>query len=204
VAGPIPTEADLAAAHEALRRTPGLQLQFDQLPPPPPPPPWLEPLLRAFMAALPVLKVVFWIALAAAAAMVLWLIVRDLPLAQLFRRKRRAQAPLDWRPEADAARALLQDVDRLAAEGRFTEAVHLLLFRSIEDIAAKRPRAVRPALTSRELVETAPLSESGRGAFRLIAEAVERSFFGGRDADAETFARCRREYEAFALAEGAA
>jgi hypothetical protein len=31
---------------------------------------------------------------------------------------------------------------------------------------------------------------------------VERSFFGGRPAEAEAFARCRRDYEAFAFAEG--
>jgi hypothetical protein len=198
-----PDEAQLAAAHAALLRTPGLQLHFEKIAAPPPLPGWFDPLLRAIFAALPVLKVVFWLGLATAAALVVWLLIRDLPLARRHRQGR-AAAPADWRPEAQAARELLADADRLAAEGRFDEAVHLILFRSIDDIAGKRPGAVRPALTSRDLVETAPLSEAGRGAFRVIAEVVERSFFGGRPTDAAAFARCRREYEAFALAEGAA
>src|SRR5690606_1197116 len=55
--------------------------------------------------------------------------------------------------EAGAARALLAEADALAAAGRFAEATHLLLYRSVEDIETRRPGLVRPAMTSRELAD---------------------------------------------------
>lgn len=197
-------DATLAAAHRAFLNEPGLQREFAAAPAPPKPPPWLAKLLEALSAGAPVIKVVFWAGVAIGVALLLWIIVRDLPFAAAFRRRRRpASTPVDWRPEAEAARAVLGDADRLAEEGRFGEAIHLILFRSIDDIAARRPGSVPRALTSREIVEAAPLSERGRAAFRVIADGVERTFFGGRSADRSDFDRCRGEYEAFALAEGA-
>lgn len=190
----------LVAAHKAFLQASGIQHDFTAMPAPKPPPPWLAQLAHALMAAAPVLKIVFWAGVALGAAALVWVIVRDLPFAR--RRRKATAAPADWRPAAAAARALLEDADRLAQSGRFSEAIHLILFRSIEDIGVERPQAVRAALTSRDIVEAAPLSEAGRSAFRLIAEAVERSFFGGRPAAADDFDRCRRQYEAFALAEG--
>ena len=63
-------------------------------------------------------------------------------LAFRFRQKEKAAVPdvsivPDLRPEAARARALLEDADALAAQGRFAEAVHLLLFRSIDEIQEK-------------------------------------------------------------------
>lgn len=197
-------ELKLAAAHRAFMQARGLQHDFTAMPAPPAPPSWLAPLLRALMAAAPILKIVFWAGVALGVAALIWVIVRDIPFARAWRRRKAAVAPTDWRPEAGAALALLEDADRLAKAGRFGDAIHLILFRSIEDIGKKRPEAVRAAFTSRDIVEAAPLSEAGRSAFRLIAEAVERSFFGGLPAEADDFDRCRRQYEAFALAEGRA
>jgi hypothetical protein len=185
-------------------QAPGVQHDFAAMPQPKPPPPWLTQLIQALLEAAPVLKIVFWAGVALGAVALVWVIVRDLPFARVLRRRKAMVAPMDWRPEPGAAHALLEDADRLAQAGRFADAIHLILFRSIEDIGKKRPDAVRAAFTSRDIVEAAPLSETGRSAFRLITEAVERSFFGGRPAEAADFDRCRRQYEAFALAEGRA
>jgi hypothetical protein len=192
----------LVAAHQAFLQARGLQRDFPSAPAPPPTPEWLLQLLRALKAAGPVMKIVFWAGVAVGVAALVWVLVRDLPISGRFRRRKHADAAAaDWRPEAGAARALLQEADRLAEANRFDEAIHLLLFRSIEDIGAKRPEAVRAALTSRDIVELAPLSDAGREAFQMIADAVERSFFGGRPAGRDEFDRCRGGYEAFALAE---
>src|SRR5690606_24390339 len=86
--------------------------------------------------------------------------------------------------EAGAARALLAEADALAAEGRFSEAVHLLLHRSVEDIEGRRPGLVKPAMTSRELSDARDLPSVARDAFSRIARAVEISLFGGRSIDA--------------------
>jgi hypothetical protein len=96
--------------------------------------------------------------------------------------------------EASAARARLADADALAAEGRYAEAVHLLLYRSVDDIAAKRPGLVKPALTSRDLAGSRDLPQVPRGAFARIARAVEVSLFGGQPVDADVWGECRAAY----------
>lgn len=194
-------EQTLAAAHSALLKTPGLQFEFGAAPPVPPPPGWLEPLLRLLQAIGPVLKYVFWGGLILGAALVAYLILRELAPTGWFRRKRVETTPADWRPAPEAARALLEDADGLAAAGRFEEAIHLLLFRSIDDLRARRPGAVRPALTSRDIAGLEVLPAAPRDAFARLARAVELTFFGGRPADAETFGAARRDYETFAFTE---
>ena len=87
----------------------------------------------------------------------------------------------------------------MAAQGRFAEAVHHLLFRSIEDIAKRRPRLVRPALTSRELAAADAIPGPARELCAGIARLVERSLFGGRAVDADDWASARRAYADFAL-----
>ncbi len=208
VAGqPNDPEQALAAAHQKLLATPGLQFKFDAYRPPEPPD-WLTAVLqflgKAFTAAAPVLKYVFWGGLAVAVALIAWFIARDVIRLRLERAARPANlnaGPEPWRPAREKAQALLSDADALAAEGRFAEAAHLILVRSIDDFAAYRPGAVRPALTSRDLGRLDAMPGDAREAFALIAEVVERSLFGGRSIDADRFADCRRAYHDFALAE---
>src|SRR3546814_10172873 len=70
-----------------------------------------------------------------------------------LRRKARGddEADLIGQAEAGAARALLAEADALAAEGRFAEAAHLLLYRSVEDIEGRRPGLVKPDRKSTRL-----------------------------------------------------
>lgn len=193
-------EQKLAAAHRALLQTRGLQLDFRSAPPQPPTPDWLIELGKLLAQFGPVLRFVFWGGLALAAALIVWFIVREV-LATRFGRRAKAQTPVDWRPEPGAARELLQAADALAAEGHFGEAIHLILFRSIDDLAGRRPGAVRPALTSRDIAALSQIPPGPRGAFARIAGSVEHSFFGGREASAADFAAARGDYEAFAFAE---
>ena len=195
-------EQQLVLAHKALLKTPGLQFDFGAPPPPEKPPAWIEPLLK-FLASLgPVLQYVFWGGLAVGAALILYFIVREFLPETWIRKSSVKPAVTDWRPEAGKARALLEDADGLAAAGRFEEAIHMLLFRSIDDLVARRPGAVRPALTSRDIAGLEALPGEARAAFARLAQAVERTFFGGRPAGADEFGEARRDYEAFAFAEG--
>jgi hypothetical protein len=118
---------------------------------------------------------------------------------ELFSRKAPAPKPERWRPEATVARALLEEADRLAAAGRYAEAVRLILHRSIEDIEGHRPRLVRPAYTAREIGRLSDIPDNARNVFVGIAGVVEKSFFGGQGLDAAGFADCRKAYEAFAF-----
>jgi hypothetical protein len=139
-------------------------------------------------------------------ATIVYFVVRELLGVRLgWRRKspRRLVASGDWRPSAAQARTLLEDADRLAAEGRFDEAAHLLLFRSVEDIDGRWPGLVRPALTSRDIASLGGLPQAARTTFASIAQVVERSLFGGQALTQAEFADCRRAYQAFALPVGA-
>ena len=162
-------------------------------PQPPKPPAWLEWLgkmldklfeaIRALFEPLGKLLGISWpvmqwllLALAAAAvAFILWRAVGPL-LARL--RERTAEAPQpEWQPPREEALALLGDADRLAAEGRFDEATHLLLRRSVGQIRQARPGLLAPSSTAREIARLPALPERARAAFALIATRVERALF---------------------------
>lgn len=143
----------------------------------------------------------FWIVLALAALGLIALIVARMTgwLSGDRSRPPTASEP-DWRPEDSAARGLLGDADALAAAGRYFEAAHLLLHRSIADIEERRPATVRKALTSRDIAGLPSLPPSPAAAFAAIVRAVERSLFGGRPLDESAWRDCRAAYQRFAFA----
>ena len=201
----VPATGDPARFDEAHRRLlEDSSLQFDLLPAArPEPPAWLRWLANLLEGSGPVLQVLFWAAAAAIVLTILYLIFRRFGGIGWFGRRRaeqEAEASEDWRPEEAPARALLGEADRLAAEGRYAEAAHLLLFRSIADIEARRPRLVRPALTSRDIAAAPALPPAPKAAFARIVMMVERSLFGARPLDAEAWRDCRSAYEEFAFA----
>jgi len=187
----------LAEAHRQLLADPTIQFE---LPPfnPPQPPQWVGGMM-------PLVQVLFWIAVGAIILFVLYLIVSRLTGIRFGRRRKREEAAAadeSWRPEAAEARELLSEADALAAQGQYAEAAHLILFRSIEDIDDKRPDLVRPALTSRDICALEAIPPRPRSAFARIAATVERSLFAGRPLVSGDWSDCRAAYEEFAFAEG--
>ena len=119
------------------------------------------------------------------------------------RKGKRAEADMDadeWRPDTAASLALLEDADRLAAEGRFDNATRLLLQRSVGHISTARPDWVEPSSTARELAALPALPDAARAAFRVIAERVERSLFALRSLERADWEAARAAYAEFALA----
>lgn len=175
--------------------------------PPDPPPQWwddftrwlsevLGPLAQMLSDVWPVLSKLLLVALVIGVGALLWVILA--PYIADWR-ERRAVAARDWAPDQARARALLEEADALAAAGRFDEAAHLLLYRSIEDIAARRPELLRPSTTAREIGAFEALSASARSAFGVIAGHVEASFFARRPLDRSAWDSSREAYRAFAL-----
>ncbi|MEO1489836.1 MAG: hypothetical protein AAFR88_10445, partial [Pseudomonadota bacterium] len=105
----------------------------------------------------------------------------------------------EWTPDASESRALLEDADKLAAEGRYDEAARLLLQRSVSQIATAKPDWVEPSSTARELAALPALSAAARSAFSVISEAVERSLFALHALNREEWERARGAYADFAL-----
>ena len=99
-----------------------------------------------------------------------------------------------YQPAEAQARILLDEVDRLAAEGRYGEAVHTLLFRSIQDIDRNRPNVVRRSLTSREIGSLSVLTMEARRAFSTIAGVSELAHFGGVSVNEAGFQTARNAY----------
>ena len=141
-----------------------------------------------------------WVLLGAVALFVIMLLWRNFRPLGARSRNAAAAAEEEWQPEHAATLALLEDADRLAAEGRFDEATRLLLQRSVGQMAAARPDWVEPSSTARELAALPALPESARTAFRVIAERVERSLFALRALERSDWEAARAAYADFALA----
>ncbi|WP_291134598.1 hypothetical protein [Erythrobacter sp.] len=197
---------------EALRAGEDIQFAPVEIPDlPEPEPTWFSRAIEALfdflgMIIQPVARLVvdfWWIAAILAAALAVFFLARLYgPLARAPRAAKgappEAGAP-DWRPEESESLALLEDADRLAAEGRYDEATHLLLLRSVGQIAAARPDWVEPSSTARELASLPALPDAARTAFAAVAERVERSLFALRALDRADWEAARAAYADFAL-----
>jgi hypothetical protein len=144
-----------------------------------------------------------WVLLGMVALFALVLLVRLID-PSFFRRAKSSASDAGtdntWQPDQAASLALLEDADRLAAEGQFDAATHLLLQRSVGQIAAARPDWVEPSSTARELAALPALPDTARTAFGVIAERVERSLFALRTLDRSDWEAARAAYADFALA----
>jgi hypothetical protein len=211
-----------AHAYRALRHDSSIQFNLTPPPPPPQPPHWLKAFfdwlgnllkpvgrflewLTSFLPNAQYARVLLWAVIALGAAALLWALYNRIRYGEWrLRRPRLATAEAieaegEWSPEAAGARSWLEEADALARQGRFAEAIHHLLFRSIEDIAKRRPALVRPALTSRELAASEGIPGGARDLFASIARLVERSLFGGRSVGEPDWLKARQAYSDFAL-----
>ncbi|MER8382104.1 DUF4129 domain-containing protein [Mesorhizobium sp. M1399] len=179
-------------------------IQFD-LPAyvPPQPPDWLKPLLDLLSSLGPYMIYLFWGAVISGAAIILLLVfleVKGIAWHLPWQRARpEAEAEETWRPDAGAAQILLSEADALAARGDYDEAVHLLLRRSVADIAGRLPDFLRPSLTARDIANAPSLPGRARHAFTEIARIVETALFARRPVGAEGWRQARGAYERFAF-----
>lgn len=189
-------------------------IQYAPLPPAKTPdaqvPEWIQALFRALEAVLAPIgrllgmswPVFQWVLIGLGvllALFVLWRLAEPL-IARWRARPEDEEAP-QWALTRTEAAALLEEADRLAGEGRFGEAAHLLLRRSVSQIRDARPDWLIPASTAREIAELPMLPAAGRRAFAVIAERVERCLFALRDLDARDWADARAAYAEFARVE---
>jgi hypothetical protein len=195
--------ARAAEAHRTLLEDESIQFEMKEFVPPEPPA-WLRWLAELLADTGPFWVVLFWVAAAAVLLTLLYFAARWIERGGLGFLKPRSegesQAPDNWTIAEAPARALLAEADALAGAGRFSQAAHLLLFRTIEEIDRRRPDLVRPALTSRDIGGAPQLPPGPRSAFQRIAMAVERSLFGGRSLALADWQSCRAAYEDFVVA----
>jgi hypothetical protein len=204
---------DAARDWQALRAD--ADIQYGPLPPlkPPEPPGWLKHFAEWLNALLRKLfgpigeslgpsasllgRIGIALGIVLALALLWYFVIR--PWLDARRPRTTGGIEPEWSPDRAAAVALLADADRLAAEGRYGEATHLLLQRSVHHIAQAQPDWLDPASTAREIALLPSLPERARRAFGTIAARVERSLFALRELDAEDWRTARAAYADFAL-----
>lgn len=116
-------------------------------------------------------------------------------LGQAFLRRRGGAETVEAaaeKAERDTARErepTFDEATRLAAEGRYAEAVHALLLAAIRHFAERSRVSIQPSRTSRELIRLLPLGGEAREAFSDLVRTVELSLFGGAAVEREEYER---------------
>ena len=83
------------------------------------------------------------------------------------------------------------EVDALAAQGAFGEAIHRLLLLVQERLRSRIEHGFQTSLTSREILRRAKLPGDAKTAFGGLVAAVEITLFGQQAANLATYQLCR-------------
>ncbi len=93
--------------------------------------------------------------------------------------------------------ATLGEADRLAREGAYSEAIHVLLLAGIEALRRRLQGGIAASLTCHEILRARALSESLREPLGRLVQAAELSYFGGRAFAQADYQGCRNDYVTF-------
>jgi hypothetical protein len=157
-----------------------------------------------------IIRIVLITLLIVGGLLLLFFLINALPtIRERLKRRAAAQAQPSVTPIAsDADRERLEialsEADRLARQGAFGEALHLLLLYCLNEMRRRFGLGLPPSLTSREILGLSVLPEIRRTGLSVIVSAVEISHFGGRPADETTYRLCRQRCEDVVLGGAAA
>jgi hypothetical protein len=98
-------------------------------------------------------------------------------------------------PTAQALETTVK-ADDLAGQGRFVEAMHLLLLQTLIDLRQRLGVEFADSLTSREILHHAQLSDPNRMLLQDIVARVEWCHFGGYPAALADYVACRQSFDA--------
>jgi hypothetical protein len=88
----------------------------------------------------------------------------------------------------------IEEAERLAALGRYSEAIHAILLRLLHDLRLAGGPAPATSTTSREILRETGLPERFKAGLSVLVGAVELCHFGGRAADQRLFQHCAEAY----------
>jgi hypothetical protein len=89
---------------------------------------------------------------------------------------------------------VLAAADELARQGRYRDAMHLLLLRSLAELRATLDEPFADSLTSREILRSTRLPTTAREPLRDVVGRVEWTYFGERPAEREDYEACRTSF----------
>lgn len=171
------------------------------------PEPEAPPQIKPFSIPPWLAKTLFWAVIVIVVALVLFFLA-SLALDLLrnlsaFKRNRDRPAEGALRIETPPVepravdRRSLAEADRLAAEGRFSEAIHLLLLVALERLHRELGPRVAPAMTGRELLHLPALPDGTVEPLTRMVQISEINHFGGRHAADPDYRRCRADFLRF-------
>ena len=95
-----------------------------------------------------------------------------------------------------APEVVLDAADELAAQGRFVEAMHVLLLQALADIRRRLREEFADSMTSREILRSRQVSDALRRPLRDVISRVEWTYFGGHAAVRDDYLACRTSFSA--------
>jgi hypothetical protein len=98
-----------------------------------------------------------------------------------------------------APEIVLGTADDLAAQGRFVEAMHVLLLQALAEIRRRLDEQFADSMTSREILRSDQLSDDLRRPLRDVVNRVEWTYFGEHPAARDDYLACRDSFSALAL-----
>ena len=200
-ASAVGRDPEFAKAHARLLADTTTQFDLPAFKPPEIPG-WFKPLADFIAAIAPALPYFFWGAVGLVIALIAWSIfneARGMAFRWPWQKKAEPEDDQTWAPDQNVARELLTEAEVLATNGRYAEAARLLLRRSVDDIARRRPEFLKPSLTARDISVADAIPGAARKAFAAIARVVEVSAFGNASVGADAWKQCRDAYGEFAL-----
>jgi hypothetical protein len=181
------TPADIARAARDIAGSRDLQTEFPSLRP--------DDIDEPGHLSVELVRVLLWIAVIAGAGVLAYFIYDVLPVFGVARRPRWDDSANSVAVAAggvdDAARAA---ADELAAQGRFVEAMHVLLLQGLDEMRTRLDLSFDDSLTSREIASRANAPPGAKTALRDIIQWVEQAYFGDHPAGRNDYDACRRSF----------
>jgi hypothetical protein len=112
-----------------------------------------------------------------------------------------------WAEDTDASEmgsrapeVALGAADDLAAQGRFVEAMHVLLLHAFAEIRRRLDEQFADSMTSREILRSNQLTDDLRRPLREVINRVEWTYFGEHSAVRDDYLACRSSFSLLAHA----
>jgi hypothetical protein len=144
-----------------------------------------------------VVEILVWVAVGCGVVVLLYYLRDMLPGRGLGQRSQWDEtSELSGRGPTRTDEAAQVEADELARQGRFVEAMHVLLLQGLNEMRKRLDLRFADSLTSREIVREANVPSNARTALRDIIGWVERAYFGTYLATANDYLACRQSFTA--------
>ncbi len=149
-------------------------------------------------AAIPVSSefgtVLLWVAGAFGVVFLIVMLAESVSGGALQRTREQRAAGTTEAGAASGPRASLITADELAAEGRYTEAMHQLLQDTVAALRRRLAAEISDALTSREILRALALRQAEHDALRDMIARVEQTWFAQRRAAVDDYHAVRASF----------